>query len=328
MVFENFLGFGLKTGPTFASRLPESPASLAVWRDCVRFARAGTNGPEAELARPHSYLKNAALARGLPRSAYPLQRNPILLLRFVGSFLFRFETRTFLALLFQEPPRTSAVFRFQKDKTFKQAFSDPPGIPKGRVSQPGLDASIQIGETQQAAVILPRHSLQPAAHADNVAACQAYLLREQTPSQKRHSFGAAIHTRFPFMQPKPQTRQKVSNTLAHFSQRGLVVSKKDEIVHVAQIPLWPQFPKHELIERVQINVGEELRGLIADRQAAPTLERSEQVIAWEICGRFLLRVRLVKSVSRTFLLRSLRTFLLRCAAPALRHGRPDAIRIH
>ena len=46
-----------------------------------------------------------------PRSAYPPHRNPMLLFRFVGSFLLRFETRTFRGLLFHEPPRTMAVLR-------------------------------------------------------------------------------------------------------------------------------------------------------------------------------------------------------------------------
>ena len=40
------------------------------------------------------------------RSAYPAQRNPILLFRFVGSFLLRFEARVFRGLLFHEPPRS------------------------------------------------------------------------------------------------------------------------------------------------------------------------------------------------------------------------------
>ncbi len=34
-------------------------------------------------------------------------RKPLLLLRFVGVFLFRFAARQFLALLFQDPPRNT-----------------------------------------------------------------------------------------------------------------------------------------------------------------------------------------------------------------------------
>ena len=50
-----------------------------------------------------------AVWQALPAS--PAHRSPILLLRLPGSFLLRFDTRAFLGLLFQDPPRSaSALF--------------------------------------------------------------------------------------------------------------------------------------------------------------------------------------------------------------------------
>src|ERR1039458_6294866 len=50
-----------------------------------------------------------AVWQSLPAS--PAHRSPILLLRLPGSFLLRFDTRAFLGLLFQDPPRSaSALF--------------------------------------------------------------------------------------------------------------------------------------------------------------------------------------------------------------------------
>jgi hypothetical protein len=50
-----------------------------------------------------------ALLSSLRESASPTHRTPILLLRLIGSFLLRFDTRTFCGLLFQEPPRSDSV---------------------------------------------------------------------------------------------------------------------------------------------------------------------------------------------------------------------------
>ncbi len=86
---------------------------VCVWRTDVTQC-AGTETRKRTLhARRNSFraaLAFLALRRG---SASPTHRTPILLLRFAGSFLLRFETRTFRGLLFQEPPRSDSVsFRF------------------------------------------------------------------------------------------------------------------------------------------------------------------------------------------------------------------------
>lgn len=47
-------------------------------------------------------MENRTLATGQASWAH---RNPLLLFLFEGVFLFRFADRTFLALLFHDPPR-------------------------------------------------------------------------------------------------------------------------------------------------------------------------------------------------------------------------------
>jgi hypothetical protein len=71
-------------------------------------ARRRECGPEAEYGSPAPSLDAAAPAPSRPvarGSASRTHRKPLLLFRFDGSFLFRLETRRFLGLLFQEPPR-------------------------------------------------------------------------------------------------------------------------------------------------------------------------------------------------------------------------------
>ena len=44
----------------------------------------------------------------------------------------------------------------------------------------------------------------------------------------------------------------------------------------------PAAPRYEVIEALEIQVGEELAGQVADRQAAAALEWREQVVALEV----------------------------------------------
>lgn len=66
--------------------------------------------------------------------------------------------------------------------------------------------------------------------------------------------------------------------------------QEHKIVHEANVKAAMQCFFHEMIEGIQINVGEELAGQIADGQAAPALKRQEQIIAGEIPVGFCLRI--------------------------------------
>ena len=63
-----------------------------------------------------------------------------------------------------------------------------------------------------------------------------------------------------------------------------------EIVHVAQIALRSQDLLAEVVQAVEVDVGEELAGQVADGQAAPALERGEQVVARKVERHRLLGV--------------------------------------
>lgn len=65
-------------------------------------------------------------------------RNPKLLFRFSALFLFRLEVRVFLALLFQEPPRTTRLLGRcpTEDHITQQIVSIPSTVQHPHVSQP------------------------------------------------------------------------------------------------------------------------------------------------------------------------------------------------
>src|ERR1017187_559825 len=83
----------------------------------------------------------------------PTHRSPLLSLRLPGSFLLRFDTRAFLALLFHEPPRNaSALFPFLDfRKTFRRRLRRR--SPGRRKSQNGK----QKREKEQREIHSPTH---------------------------------------------------------------------------------------------------------------------------------------------------------------------------
>ena len=65
--------------------------------------------------------------------------------------------------------------------------------------------------------------------------------------------------------------------------------EEHEVIHVAQIGC-PQYFGHEVIETIEIKVGEELASQVADRQTATAPEGCKEVVAVEVEIDRLLRV--------------------------------------
>ena len=75
------------------------------------------------------------------RSTSRTHRKPMLLFRFSGSFLFRFDARTFLGLLFQDPPRNTFRPRSLHERELaEQLLTQLPGIPVLRVADPRVNS--------------------------------------------------------------------------------------------------------------------------------------------------------------------------------------------
>src|SRR5208282_2369379 len=63
-------------------------------------------------------------------------------------------------------------------------------------------------------------------------------------------------------------------------QLSAAVGEEREVIHIAKVGSTLQLAGDELIKRVQIAVGPELRGEVADRQAARPAD-GKKVVAWE-----------------------------------------------
>lgn len=62
---------------------------------------------------------------------------------------------------------------------------------------------------------------------------------------------------------------------------GLLLAEDHEVVHVSEIGAAAEMLLHEVVQWVEIEVGEELAREVADRQAAPPLDRREEIVAGE-----------------------------------------------
>ncbi len=142
-------------------------------------------------------MENPALARPAPhdtgRSAYPAHRNPVLLFRFTGSFLLRFETRTFCGLLFQEPPRISAMFPSRQCNLTEQL---PPQTP--RIAEPGM-AQPRL-EPEPPGMILLGEPSQPPPDPHHIRPQQPRPVRKEPPAQKCYSVLAPPHPKLTQLQ--------------------------------------------------------------------------------------------------------------------------------
>ena len=99
------------------------------------------------------------------------------------------------------------------------------------------------------------------------------------------------------VKPQPQANQKVPDLFSHVGQVLLVVGEHQKVIDVADVALDPQPVLDEVIERVEVDVGEELAGLVADGDASPPFAGREQVVAGEIVQDFFLRVAVVDDLA-------------------------------
>ncbi len=82
------------------------------------------------------------------------------------------------------------------------------------------------------------------------------------------------------MNGQPQPGHALGHGLAPGPKHGLVVGEEQGVVHVTQIAFAAQFPLDEVVKRVQITIGPELRREIAYRQSTRPVY-CEQIIAGE-----------------------------------------------
>jgi hypothetical protein len=123
------------------------------------------------------------------------------------------------------------------------------------------------------------------------------VIRENTPTEERNPRGGPVYPALPFMHTEPEIAQFRLDAAPRVFQKAPVVVEQQKIIHIPAVGARAYRAKNKLIQRVQINVGEELRRLVAQWQPAPPPARREQVVAREVGLDRFLRVRSVDDAS-------------------------------
>ena len=80
------------------------------------------------------------------------------------------------------------------------------------------------------------------------------------------------------MQREANAAEELVDLTMHFVELLLAVGKQQEVIHVARIGAGAEIADDHVVHGIEIDVGEELRRLVAERQPAPALVRSEERI--------------------------------------------------
>ena len=134
------------------------------------------------------------------------------------------------------------------------------------------------------------HFFHPAPKAVDIRPDQPGVSRKDSPAQERDPVLTAIDAAFALVNAQSQPGEALLDTAHHTAERLFRLVEQQEVVDTTNERPRPEFPVHHLVERVEVDVGEELRRLISQRQAAPALLRREEVVTGEVLNHVLLRV--------------------------------------
>jgi hypothetical protein len=87
---------------------------------------------------------------------------------------------------------------------------------------------------------------------------------------------------FAGMKSQAEALQVVPASEKNFPQRILVISKYDEIIHIADIELLAEFLLHPMIKPVEVNIGKKLARQITYRNSVLPVKWREQIVARKV----------------------------------------------
>ena len=149
-------------GPAFARGLPEGPDWFSVRRRLA--ARRPDRRPEVE-----THARGFLESPGSGRFPHPPRIGTLCCSDSLARSCYG-STRTFLVLLFHEPPRIAAALRSYQDNPREQLTPQFPCVAERRVAQPCGDPSPHVREVQFRAMKPLADQAQPPAHAHDVPA--------------------------------------------------------------------------------------------------------------------------------------------------------------
>lgn len=105
---------------------------------------------------------------------------------------------------------------------------------------------------------------------------------EQPKAKEGKTVPAPIETAFAGMEREAIAVQELADLVVHFVELFLAVREQQEVIDVAGIGARAEVANDQVVHGVEIDVGEELGCLVAERQSAAAVVRREEGIAGEV----------------------------------------------
>ena len=126
----------------------------------------------------------------------------------------------------------------------------------------------------------PLHPAHPTAEPSDVLLGQQPVRREDPVAEEADALVAREDDALVPVDPEPERSRNSLDLGPDLVEPPLVVGEDQEVIDVTDVAQ-PEPVGDEVVERVEVDVGEELAGLVAQRQAPAPLGGREQVVAGE-----------------------------------------------
>ncbi len=155
---------------------------------------------------------------------------------------------------------------------------------------PGVHPSYGLIHVTFAGAHAGDHAFQPAFEGAHIGFRQCALTAcVEDVAEKLGRFGGGNDHGFTRMELQPAAFLEAHDLVAPRRQDRRIIMKQSEVINIAQIGCAQDF-RAEMVKRIEIDVGAELAGEVADRQPATPGERAQQIIAAKVQVHRLLRV--------------------------------------
>ena len=150
---------------------------------------------------------------------------------------------------------------------------------------PGAHVPSHLFQVHSARVLAVAQPPQAIAEPAHVRFRQSTITaRKKDQAQERSRLSSFQHHRLAWVQPQAPALEIRRDSIPPVLEPAAVVVKQREVVHVPEISLRPQHFLAEVVEAVQIEIGEELARQVADGQASPAFEPGEEIVAGDSRG--------------------------------------------
>ena len=143
----------------------------------------------------------------------------------------------------------------------------------GQVGIPAQGGSAGAGGADATLGQVPGVPAQAPADAQQAVVAQANAAADQVKTYEAGPSGGAANLRFAGMKSQAQGVQLSAQHRQGVAQRLGVISEQGQIIHIAQVGTHPRQASQVMVDGVEVEIGQELAGEVADRQAPGPLQR-------------------------------------------------------